>query len=110
MKRTIILNEDDLIMVVAQPLAQQIDEHRGEMTRTEFVSFLLQSQLNQRKNQNYITAEEFHRSLQDMKGMMHDFMEFVLSLDLTRKSADDGLTDWLRKVKTLESADGADAP
>jgi hypothetical protein len=45
MKRTLALDEDDLIMVVKQDVVEQIDANRGEMNRTEYVNYLIQTQL-----------------------------------------------------------------
>lgn len=42
-KRTLILDEDDLILVVKEDVVKQVDENRGEMNRTEFVNHLIQS-------------------------------------------------------------------
>ena len=46
-KRTLILDEDDLILVVKEDVVKQVDENRGEMNRTEFVNHLIQSQLKE---------------------------------------------------------------
>ena len=51
MRRTLLLDEDDLIMVVKEDIVKQIDEHRGEMNRTEFVNYLIQCQLKEQLNQ-----------------------------------------------------------
>ena len=47
MRRTLVLDEDDLIMVVKEDIVKQIDENRGEMNRTEFVNYLIQCQLKE---------------------------------------------------------------
>ena len=51
MRRTLLLDEDDLIMVVKEDVVKQIDENRGEMNRTEFVNYLIQCQLKEHLNQ-----------------------------------------------------------
>ena len=41
MRRTLLLDENDLIMVVKEDVVKQIDENRGELNRTEFVNYLI---------------------------------------------------------------------
>ena len=67
MKRTLILNEDDLVMVVKEDVVKQVDENRGEMNRSEFVNFLIQSQLRECYNkQDYVNKEEFQHFTQEI--------------------------------------------
>ena len=51
MRRTLVLNEDDLIMVIKDDVVKQIDENRGEMNRTEFVNYLIQYQLQEKSKE-----------------------------------------------------------
>ena len=60
MRRTLILDEEDLVMVVKEDVVKQIDENRGEMNRTEFVNYLIQCQLKDAYNQqDCVNREEF---------------------------------------------------
>jgi hypothetical protein len=80
MRRTLLLDEDDLIMVVKQDVVKQIDENRGEMNRTEFVNYLIQCQLKEyAEPKQYITREEFQSFAQQITGLLHDFLEFFVS-------------------------------
>jgi hypothetical protein len=81
MKRTLLLDEDDLIMVVKEDIVKQIDENRGELNRTEFVNYLIQCQLkNEVKNdKEYISKEEFQAFSQQMVGLLHNFLQFFVS-------------------------------
>jgi len=80
MRRTLILDEDDLVMVVKEDVVKQIDENRGEMNRTEFVNHLIQYQLRECYNQqDYITKEEFQGFTQGIMELLHNFLQFFVS-------------------------------
>lgn len=80
MRRTLLLDEDDLIMVVKQDVVKQIDQNRGEMNRTEFVNYLIQCQLKELSDpKTYISREEFQLFARQVTELLHDFLEFFVS-------------------------------
>jgi hypothetical protein len=80
MRRTLVLNEEDLIMVVKEDIVKQIDEHRGEMNRTEFVNYLIQCQLKDERNQkDCVSKEEYQQFARQMTGLLHNFLQFFIS-------------------------------
>jgi hypothetical protein len=80
MRRTLVLDEDDLIMVVKEDIVKQIDENRGEMNRTEFVNYLIQCQLKEQINQKEsVSKEEFQQFTRQMTGLLHNFLQFFIS-------------------------------
>jgi hypothetical protein len=80
MRRTLVLDEDDLIMVVKEDIVRQIDENRGEMNRTEFVNYLIQCQLKDQPNQKEsVSREEYQQFTQKMTGLLHNFLQFFIS-------------------------------
>ena len=80
MKRTLLLDEDDLIMVVKEDVVKQIDENRGEMNRTEFVNYLIQCQLKDQLNQkDCVSKEEYQQFAHQMTGLLHNFLQFFIS-------------------------------
>jgi hypothetical protein len=84
MKRTLLLDEDDLIMVVKEDVVKQIDEHRGEMNRTEFVNYLLQCQLKDQKGpKKGVSKEEFQIFTRQMTDTMHNFLQFFVSYGMS---------------------------
>jgi hypothetical protein len=84
MRRTLLLDEDDLIMVVKEDLVKQIDENRGEMTRPEFVNYLIQCQLKERLNQpKCVGKEEFRNFTRQMTDLLHNLIEFFISYNMT---------------------------
>lgn len=84
MKRTLLLDEDDLIMVVKEDVVKQIDDHRGEMNRTEFVNYLIQCQLkDQNKQKKNVSKEEFQAFSRQMTDTLHNFLQFFVSYGMS---------------------------
>lgn len=108
MRRTLILDEDDLIMVVKEDVVKQIDENRGEMNRTEFVNYLIQCQLKQHSNQHdYVTREELRRSVHEITGLLHNFLQFFVSYGMAigRRQPDGDLQALSRQLESLDMPD-----
>jgi hypothetical protein len=108
MRRTLLLDEDDLIMVVKEDVVKQIDENRGEMNRTEFVNYLIQCQLKEQANQKKsVSEEEFRNFTRQITCLLHSFLEFFVSYGMTMgKGPQD--TDIQDLNKQLESFLGTD--
>jgi hypothetical protein len=108
MRRTLLLDEDDLIMVVKEDIVKQIDENRGEMNRTEFVNYLIQCQMKEHLNQKIcVTREEFQLFSRQMIELLHNFLQFFVSYGMAMgKGLQD--TDIQALNQQLESFLGTD--
>jgi len=105
-RRTLILDEDALILVVDKDVVKQVDENRGELTRTEFVNFLIHSQLKEgNRSQNYVDKEEFHRFVQEVKELLRNFLDFFLTLELAKQAQDSGFEELWEKIQALDTLD-----
>jgi hypothetical protein len=103
MRRTLLLDEDDLIMVVKEEVVKQIDENRGEMNRTEFVNYLIQCQLKEYSNQKEsVSKEEFQRFTSQMMELLHNFLQFFVSYGMSMGQGHDE-TDIQTLSQQLES-------
>ena len=84
MRRTLMLDEDDLIMVVKEDIVKQIDSNRGEMNRTEFVNYLIQCQLREFYNQaEYTEKAEFQQFTRQIMELLHNFLQFFISYGMS---------------------------
>ncbi len=101
MRRTLLLDEDDLIMVVKEDVVKQIDENRGEMNRTEFVNYLIQCQLKS-TGKDYVTKEEFQHFTNQMMELLHNFLQFFISYSMSMGQGQ-GETDIQALSQQLES-------
>ena len=71
------------ILVVDAEVAAKIDENRGDMSRSEFINLLIDSQLKGTfEKQGYITEEEFYHSQREIKELLRHFLEFFVSYGL----------------------------
>lgn len=104
--RHLILDDDDLIMVVQKDVVRQIDENRGEMSRTEFVNFLIHHQLKEsNRSINYTTKEELYHVLQEIKELLTNFIDFILALELTNQASVSSFQEFINKVQILGSSE-----
>jgi hypothetical protein len=108
MRRTLILDEDDLIMVVKEDVVKQIDENRGEMNRTEFVNYLIQCQLKEYYNQrDYVTKEEFQQFTKEIMELLHNFLQFFISygMALGRPQYNENFSALSQQLESLDKSD-----
>lgn len=110
MKRTLLLDEDDLIMVVKEDVVKQVDEQRGEMNRTEFVNYLIQCQLKkeqEQKDKEYISREEFQNFSHQMIGLLHNFLQFFISYGMAmgQGQADTDIQALNQQLESFENPD-----
>ena len=107
MRRTLILDEEDLIMVVKEDVVKQIDDNRGEMNRTEFVNHLIKCQLKQYHDQHdYVTRTELRQSVQEITGLLNNFLQFFVSYGMAM-----GLRQPSEEIQTLgQQLESLDVP
>jgi hypothetical protein len=97
------------MFVVDAEVARKVDESRGEMSRSDFINFLIEGQLSEDEeskpetlNHNYVTREELHRSLQGVKELLRTFLEFFLSYGLeVGKHSDKNFNELSQKLQAL---------
>ncbi|NQT31401.1 MAG: hypothetical protein HQ588_03625 [Deltaproteobacteria bacterium] len=97
------------MLIVDAEVARKVDESRGEMSRSEFINFLIEGQFSEDKEykgdtgkQNYVTKEELHRSLQGVKELLRTFLEFFLSYGLeVGKHSDKNFNELSQKLQAL---------
>ena len=96
------------MLIVDAEVVGKIDENRGDMNRSEFLNFLIDSQLEEGAgNQSYVNKEEFHQFAQGMKELLRNFLEFFISygLELGKQPQDKTFEELSQKLQTLGSSD-----
>ena len=94
------------MLIVDAELVRKIDENCGDMSRTEFLNFLIDSQLKEETGrENYIDREEFHQFAQGMKELLRNFLEFFISygLELGKQPKDNAFEELSQKLQALDS-------
>ena len=94
------------MLIVDAEVVGKIDENRGDLSRSEFLDFLIDSQLKETEevvNQNYVDREEFHQFAQGMKELLRNFLDFFLSygLELGKQPQDKTFEELSQKLQTL---------
>lgn len=95
------------MLIVESDIAKKMEENRGDMSISEFISFLIDSQLKQEvsvsSNNNHVTKEEFHQFEEGIRELLRNFMEFFLSygLELGKQTTDKELDKLGQKLKAM---------
>lgn len=93
------------MLIVPVELIRKIDENRGDMSRAEFLEFLIDSPLKEEsKGQQYITKDEFRSFELDIKKLLKSFVDFFISygLELGKHPAKKESEELNNKLQGLE--------
>jgi len=103
------------MLIVDADAVKRIDENRGDMSVSDFISFLIDSQLKQDVNgqsNDHITKEEFRQFEQGIRELLRNFLEFFLSygLELGKQPTDKELDTLSQKLQVLGASAKAKSP
>ena len=97
------------MLIVPADLAQKIDDNRGDMSRSDFIEFLIDCQLkletkDKQPAVQYATKEEIKSLEQDMKRLLKSFLDFFLNygLEMGTQPKEDEFEEITSKLKGLE--------
>ena len=96
------------MLIIDADVVRKVDENRGDMSRSEFLNFLIDSQFKEETgNQHYVDKEEFRQFTQGMKELLRNFLEFFISygLELGKQPQDKTLEKLSQKLQTLGSSE-----
>jgi hypothetical protein len=94
------------MLIVDAELVKKVDDNRGDMSRSDFINFLIESQLNEKgasKKQDGVTREDFHQFQEGTKELLRNFLEFFISygLELGKQPSDNEFEQLSRKLQSL---------
>jgi len=95
------------MLIVDTEVTRKIDENRGDMNRSDFINFLIDSCMKEDSGeQNYVTAEEFNEFQQGTKELLRNFLEFFLSygLELGKQPEDKVFQELTQKLQSLSNS------
>ena len=95
------------MLIVDTELVEKIDGNRGDMSRSEFLNFLIESQLKgESKRHNGVTREEFHQFQEGTKELLRNFLEFFISygLELGKQPKDREFEQLTQRLQSLGSS------
>jgi len=101
------------MLIVDDELLRKIDENRGDMSRIEFINFIINTQLGQDGggapvSHQYVDREEFQEFAQGMKDLLRRFLDFFISygLELGQEPKDSTFAELVQKLQTLSASGG----
>jgi hypothetical protein len=107
---------DKKMLIVDADLMKKIDDNRGEMGRTEFIDFLISSQLEEstvsQSNRNYVEREEFQEFAQGMKELLRNFLDFFISygMELGEPPKNQSFDELVKKLQVLSASGSKPKP
>jgi hypothetical protein len=100
------------MLIVDNVLLNKIDQNRGDMSRSEFIEFLINSQLGEPSGSvtanQYVSIEEYQEFTLGMKDLLRRFLDFFISygLELGQQPKDSTFSELVQKLQTLSAAGG----
>jgi hypothetical protein len=106
---------DKRMLIVDEETLARIDENRGDMSRSEFIKFLIENQLGENESATataikpqYVDREEFQEFQQGMKDLLKRFLDFFISygLELGKEPKDGTFSELVQKLQSLSASGG----
>jgi hypothetical protein len=103
---------DKRMLIVDGELMRKIDENRGEMSRNEFLSFLIISKLEDKEttpsagSSQYVSRAEYSAFTQDMKDLLRHFFDFFIK-DGIKSDEQPGNGDFAELSQKLQALSAA---
>jgi len=94
------------MLIVDAELVKKIDDNRGDLSRSEFLRFLIDSHLKEEiKKSDVVTREELQQFEEGIKELLRNFLEFFISygLELGKQPSDNELEQLSKKLQALGS-------
>ena len=92
------------MLIVDAELVAKIDDNRGDMSRSEFINFLIGGRLKgEGKNHNVVSGEEMQQFQEGTKELLRKFLEFFISygLELGKQPNGEEFEQLSRKLQAL---------
>lgn len=104
------------MLIIDDALLKKIDENRGEMSRNEFIGFLIETQIGEQAesasvsqiSNQYVSREEYLEFTQGIKDLLRHFLDFFLSygLELGQEPKDNTFSELVQKLQALSASGG----
>lgn len=95
------------MLIIDADVVRKMDDNRGDMNLSDFIDFLIDSQLKQdvngQNNNDHITKDEFRQFEQGIRELLRNFLEFFLSygLEVGKQPTDKEFDKLNQKLQTL---------
>lgn len=96
------------MLIVDSELLEKIDQNRGDMSRTEFLKFLIDSHTEAKEvmpDKKYLEKAEFEEFTREMKELLRRFLDFFMSYGM-QNNGESGEPDFNELSQRLQSLSG----
>ncbi|MBI2832051.1 MAG: hypothetical protein HYX79_07325 [Chloroflexi bacterium] len=96
------------MLIVDTEVARRVDENRGDMSRSEFINFLIDSQLKEDTPPvDRVSRQEFFQLEQGMKDLLRNFLDFFISygMELGKQPQDKTFAELSQKLQALGASE-----
>ena len=97
---------DKRMLIIDEATVTKIDENRGDMNRTEFINFLIDSQFQEEDtaptSKQYVSRKEYLVFTNEMKDHVRHFLDYCISNGL-KKGVQPGDGNFTELMQELES-------
>lgn len=99
------------MIIVDQELAEKIDANRGDMSRADFLNFIIDSHLKEEavpSPASYVDREEFEQFTRGIKELLRNFLDFFISygLELGEEPKDKTFQELSKKLQSFAHTEG----
>ena len=102
---------DKRMLIVDAELLSRIDENRGDMSRVEFIGFIIDSALGEDGGRpagvkpNFVTREELGQYQQGIRDLLQSFLEFFINygLEIGKQPGSKNFEEAVKGLYTSES-------
>ncbi len=92
------------MLIVDAELVKKIDENRGDLSRPDFINFLIDSRLKEEaKSPGGVTREEFAQFQEGTRELLRSFLQFFISygLELGKQPDDNAFEQLSQQLQSL---------
>jgi len=92
------------MLIVDAELVKKIDENRGDLSRPDFLNFLIDSRLKEEtKKPGGVTREEFAQFQEGTRELLRSFLQFFISygLELGKQPDDNDFEQLSQQLQSL---------
>jgi hypothetical protein len=92
------------MLIVEAEVVNRVDDNRGDVGRSDFINFLIDSKLREEsKRRDGVSREEFEQFQEGTKELLRKFLEFFISygLELGKQPGDDEFERLSEKLQAL---------
>jgi hypothetical protein len=101
------------MLLIDSGLLSKIDENRGDMSRTEFLDFIIESQLRPEQEKvetiRYVSREEYQQFTQTMRELMRNCLDFFVSVGMEKSGPTKENQAYEEMVKRLQGITGPES-